>query len=108
MNIFGKGLRCIMKRLCNIFSGAREISSNYGIALDGEEAELIERACDFLSDHPSPDLGDLISDLQVQPRDLISDLQVQPKIRRIYYLSRHARKFRARKKNQKRLNRLNR
>lgn len=86
-----------MKRLCNIFSGAREISSNYGIALDGEEAELIERACDFLSDHPSPDLG-----------DLISDLQVQPKIRRIYYLSRYARKFRVRKKNQKRLNRLNR
>lgn len=97
MNLFGKGLRCIMKRLCNIFSGAREISSNYGIALDGEEAELIERACDFLSDHPSPDLG-----------DLISDLQVQPKIRRIYYLSRHARKFRVRKKNQKRLSRLNR
>ena len=97
MNLFGKGLRCIMKRLCNIFSGAREISSNYGIALDGEEAELIERACDFLSDHPSPDLGDLISALQAQTES-----------GRIYYLSRYARKFRVRKKNQKRLTRLNR
>lgn len=84
MNLFGKGLRCIMKRLNNIFSGAREIASNYGIALDGEEAELI--------DHPSPDLGDLISTLQAQPES-----------GRIYYLSRHARKFRVRKKNQKRL-----
>lgn len=86
MNFFGKGLRCIMKRLGSIFRHSSP-----------EEKELSERACDFISDHPSPNLG-----------DVISDLQVQPKIRRIYYLSRHARKFRARKKNQKRLNRLNR
>ncbi len=92
MNLFGKGLRCIMKRLCNIFSGAREISSNYGIALDGEEAELIERACDFISDHPSPNLG-----------DVISALQAQSKTGRIQYLARYARKMRVRKKNQNRL-----
>lgn len=86
MNFFGKGLQSIMKRLGSIFRHSSP-----------EEKELSERACDFISDHPSPNLD-----------EVISALQAQNKPGRIYYLSRYARKFRVRKKNQKRLTRLNR
>ncbi len=81
MNFFGKGLQSIMKRLGSIF---RHSSS--------EEKELSERACDFLSDHLSPNLS-----------EVIHCLQASPKTGRIQYLARHARKMRVRKKNQKRL-----
>ena len=86
MSFFGKGLQSIMKRIGSIFRHSSP-----------EEKELSERVCDFLSDHPSPNISDVISALQAQTES-----------GRIYYLSRYARKFRVRKKNQKRLNRLNR
>ena len=81
MNIFSRALKTICEKLGSIFRHASP-----------EEAELIERVYVFLSDHPSPNLS-----------DVISALQAQNKPGRIYYLSRHARKFRVRKKNQKRL-----
>lgn len=86
MNFFGKGLQSIMKRLWSIFRHSSPKKTN-----------LSERACDYLADHPSPNLSEVISALQAQTES-----------GRIYYLSRYARKFRVRKKNQKRLNRLNR
>lgn len=86
MNFFGKGLQSIMKRLGSILRHSSP-----------KETNLSERACDYLADHPSPNLSEVISALQAQTES-----------GRIYYLSRYARKFRVRKKNQKRLNRLNR
>lgn len=81
MNFFGKGLQSIMKRLWSIFRHSSP-----------KETNLSERACDYLADHPSPNLS-----------EVLYCLQAQNKPGRIYYLSRHARKFRVRKKNQKRL-----